>query len=155
MTAKVGKGASEKITAGKTYAAALAIATANAKDYYNLLGYNMGGNTTRMFAEGGAFTNGIVSTPTAFNMGVMGEAGPEAIMPLVQTSSGLGVRAMPAANDNNNCSEEELREVKKQNQILMAQNAILQEGFKQLINVNNKQADSLDNIESNNRRATA
>ncbi|WP_350568080.1 phage tail tape measure protein [Pseudomonas sp. H26/SER47-MNA-CIBAN-0231] len=53
----------------------------------------------QMFANGGAFTNSIVSTPTAFDMaggraGVMGEAGPEAIMPLTRTSSGkLGVLA--------------------------------------------------------------
>ncbi|MFJ2480678.1 phage tail tape measure protein [Pseudomonas sp. NPDC087598] len=54
----------------------------------------------QMFANGGAFTNSVVSTPIAFGMaggrtGVMGEAGPEAIMPLTRTSSGaLGVRAM-------------------------------------------------------------
>ncbi|KSS36661.1 phage tail tape measure protein [Pseudomonas aeruginosa] len=54
----------------------------------------------QMFAAGGAFTNSVVSTPTAFGMsggrlGVMGEAGPEAVMPLTRTSSGaLGVRAM-------------------------------------------------------------
>jgi lambda family phage tail tape measure protein len=53
----------------------------------------------QMFADGGAFTNSIVSAPTAFGMagggaGVMGEAGPEAIMPLTRTSSGkLGVIA--------------------------------------------------------------
>lgn len=53
----------------------------------------------QMFANGGAFTNSIVRTPTAFEMaggraGVMGEAGPEAIMPLTRTSSGkLGVLA--------------------------------------------------------------
>lgn len=54
----------------------------------------------QMFADGGAFTNSIVSKPTAFGMangktGVMGEAGEEAIMPLTRTSSGkLGVLAM-------------------------------------------------------------
>ncbi|MCS9499840.1 phage tail tape measure protein [Pseudomonas aeruginosa] len=54
----------------------------------------------QMFATGGVFTNSVVSTPTAFGMsggrmGVMGEAGPEAVMPLTRTSSGaLGVRAM-------------------------------------------------------------
>lgn len=49
------------------------------------------------FANGGAFTNQIVSSPTLFPMkngtGMMGEAGPEAIMPLTRTSGGqLGVR---------------------------------------------------------------
>lgn len=45
------------------------------------------------FANGGAFTNGIVSEPTAFNMAVMGEAGSEAIMPLTNVGGSLGVRA--------------------------------------------------------------
>lgn len=52
----------------------------------------------QMFANGGAFSNSIVSQPTAFgmangDMGVAGEAGPEAIMPLARDSQGrLGVR---------------------------------------------------------------
>lgn len=58
------------------------------------------GGGVQMFADGGAFTNSIVSKPTAFGMvggkpGVMGEAGPEAIMPLTRTSDGsLGVRTI-------------------------------------------------------------
>lgn len=54
----------------------------------------------QMFADGGAFTNSIVSKPTAFGMaggrmGVMGEAGDEAVMPLTRTAGGqLGVRAV-------------------------------------------------------------
>lgn len=53
---------------------------------------------TQMFAQGGAFTNSIVSTPTSFGMangarGIMGEAGEEAIVPLARTRNGdLGVR---------------------------------------------------------------
>jgi hypothetical protein len=44
------------------------------------------------FADGGVFTNGIVSQPTLFNMAQMGEAGPEAIMPLSRGADGsLGV----------------------------------------------------------------
>ena len=52
----------------------------------------------QMFADGGVFTNSIVSKPTAFGMangktGVMGEAGDEAIVPLARDSQGrLGVR---------------------------------------------------------------
>ena len=51
-----------------------------------------------MFAKGGMFTNSIVSQPTLFKFakgtGMMGEAGPEAIMPLKRDSNGnLGVRA--------------------------------------------------------------
>lgn len=72
------------------------------------------GNTiasnSSMFANGGAFTNGIVHKPTHFfakggSPGVMGEAGPEAIMPLqrgpdgslgVQMYGGNAVAATPA-----------------------------------------------------------
>jgi phage-related minor tail protein len=51
-----------------------------------------GGELMR-FASGGAFTNRVVGGPTLFPMGVMGEAGPEAIMPLARDGSGrLGVR---------------------------------------------------------------
>jgi lambda family phage tail tape measure protein len=51
----------------------------------------------RTFARGGMFTNSIVSEPTLFKFargtGLMGEAGPEAIMPLKRDSNGnLGVR---------------------------------------------------------------
>jgi len=52
----------------------------------------------QMFANGGAFSNSVVSSPTAFGMaggktGVMGEAGPEAIVPLARDSQGrLGIR---------------------------------------------------------------
>ncbi|WP_348995963.1 phage tail tape measure protein [Achromobacter sp. HNDS-1] len=46
------------------------------------------------FAKGGAFTNGMTASPVAFPMGVMGEAGPEAIMPLHRGADGsLGIRA--------------------------------------------------------------
>jgi lambda family phage tail tape measure protein len=54
------------------------------------------------FAKGGAFTNSVVSSPTMFKFadggttrtGLMGEAGPEAIMPLKRGADGsLGVQA--------------------------------------------------------------
>jgi phage-related minor tail protein len=50
------------------------------------------------YAHGGAFTNQIVSSPTYFRyggkFGVMGEAGPESIMPLRRMANGdLGVAA--------------------------------------------------------------
>ena len=44
------------------------------------------------FASGGVFTNGVVSRPTRFDIGLMGEAGPEAIMPLANVNGSLGVR---------------------------------------------------------------
>ena len=62
----------------------------------------------QMFADGGAFTNSIVSKPTAFGMaggqaGMMGEAGPEAIMPLTRTAGGaLGVRALGGGQSSSN-----------------------------------------------------
>lgn len=50
-----------------------------------------------LFAKGGAFTNTVVDSPTLFKFakgtGMMGEAGPEAIMPLKRGADGsLGVR---------------------------------------------------------------
>jgi phage-related minor tail protein len=60
------------------------------------------GRTPIGFASGGAFTNSIVSSPTMFKFadggamrtGLMGEAGPEAIMPLKRGADGsLGVQA--------------------------------------------------------------
>lgn len=57
----------------------------------------IGGGPTG-FAKGGVFTNQIVSSPTLFafagGTGLMGEAGPEAIMPLKRGANGkLGVEA--------------------------------------------------------------
>jgi lambda family phage tail tape measure protein len=45
------------------------------------------------FADGGSFTNGVVTRPTNFSTSQMGEAGPEAIMPLAKMSDGsLGIK---------------------------------------------------------------
>lgn len=60
--------------------------------------YVSAGGTLPTFAKGGTFTNSVVSSPTLFKFakgtGLMGEAGPEAIMPLTRGSDGsLGVRA--------------------------------------------------------------
>jgi len=54
-------------------------------------------NAMQRFGKGGAFTNSIVNQPTLFKFakgtGLMGEAGPEAIMPLKRDNQGnLGVR---------------------------------------------------------------
>jgi hypothetical protein len=55
------------------------------------------------YAKGGAFTNGVVDTTTFFNPAMMGEAGPEAIMPLARDSSGrLGVRGNNGGSANVN-----------------------------------------------------
>jgi tape measure domain-containing protein len=66
--------------------------------------YNEYGRAAREFAAGGAFTSQIVSRPTYFQygggLGVMGEAGPEAIVPLKRGGDGrLGISAFgPAGN---------------------------------------------------------
>lgn len=65
----------------------------------SIIGAFAGGGTTPKFADGGVFTNSVVSTPTLFKFagggkfGEMGEAGPEAIMPLKKGPNGsLGVQ---------------------------------------------------------------
>jgi lambda family phage tail tape measure protein len=71
------------------------------KGVKSLFGFADGGafnGGVQAFAKGGTFTNSIVSQPTLFKFakgtGLMGEAGPEAIMPLTRGSDGsLGVRA--------------------------------------------------------------
>ena len=68
----------------------------------NAFGGVYGDDSYSAFAKGGYFTNQIVDSPTyfrfakgsGFGTGLMGEAGPEAIMPLTRGSDGsLGVRA--------------------------------------------------------------
>jgi len=65
--------------------------------FANAKGNAFAGGSVIPFAQGGAFTNSIVNKPTLFpfakGTGLMGEAGPEAIMPLTRSSDGsLGVR---------------------------------------------------------------
>lgn len=65
------------------------------------------GSGVQMFAKGGAFTNSIVNSPTLFKFakgtGLMGEAGPEGILPLRRNSSGqLGVIASGGSQPNVN-----------------------------------------------------
>lgn len=55
------------------------------------------------FAKGGTFSNGIIDAPTLFNTALMGEAGPEAIMPLNKLPDGsLGVRAIQSSSSTDN-----------------------------------------------------
>lgn len=70
--------------------------------YTNADGNAFNANGIVPFAMGGAFTNSIVTAPTLFKFanggamstGVMGEAGPEAVMPLTRGPDGrLGVQA--------------------------------------------------------------
>jgi hypothetical protein len=68
----------------------------------NALGGVYGDDSYSAFAKGGTFTNQVVAKPTyfrfakgsGFGTGLMGEAGPEAIMPLTRGADGsLGVSA--------------------------------------------------------------
>ncbi|QBX41440.1 phage tail tape measure protein [Pseudomonas fluorescens] len=97
-----GGGGGNGLAAGSVGATSSNLGASSAGYSSNYFPQALGGawsSGVQMFANGGAFTNSIVSTPTAFGMaggraGVMGEAGPEAIMPLTRTSSGkLGVLA--------------------------------------------------------------
>lgn len=64
------------------------------------------------YALGGVFTNGVVTEPTSFHNSMMGEAGPEAIMPLDRGPDGrLGVRAMGANDDS---AAEEVRALRSE-----------------------------------------
>jgi hypothetical protein len=74
--------------------------------YTNANGNAFNANGIVPFAMGGAFTNSIVTAPTLFKFanggttstGVMGEAGPEAIMPLTRGPDGrLGVQSSGVA----------------------------------------------------------
>lgn len=72
----------------------------------------------QMFESGAAFSNSVVNNPTLFPMGVMGEAGPEAIMPLTRMNDGsLGVTADIPFNNNSQSNQQliqEVRELKKE-----------------------------------------
>lgn len=61
---------------------------------YDDLRNGLGIKSPKLFATGGAFTGQVVKRPTSFNMGVMGEAGPEAILPLANVGGSLGVKAV-------------------------------------------------------------
>ncbi|MFY8164318.1 MAG: hypothetical protein ACOVKC_08790, partial [Brevundimonas sp.] len=74
---------------------------------------NYGKNEGRTpYAKGGMFTNGIVSQPTGFDASVMGEDGPEAIMPLVNGPNGLAVRS----TGGQGAVVVELRAIREENQ---------------------------------------
>ena len=98
-----------------------------------------GGVVSQGVASGGAFTRGrvmpfatggIVTQPTTFPMrggtGLMGEAGPEAIMPLTRTPDGkLGVRAeggtAPALNVTINVSTPDVQSFRRSQSQIAAQ----------------------------------
>ena len=82
------------------------------------------GKAAQAFAAGGTFTNQIVSTPTYFahggGFGLMGEAGPEAIMPLTRMTDGkLGVQTSGTGSNVevhiHNYSGEDVRQEETEN----------------------------------------
>ena len=82
----------------------------NGKTESNAMGGVYGDSSYQAFAKGGTFTNQIVSKPTffkfkngsGFGTGLMGEAGPEAIMPLTRGADGsLGVEASGLSGSSN------------------------------------------------------
>lgn len=89
-------GLSAGLNAGASWVASLFSANGNAFDT---------SGQVQKFAKGGTFTNQIVDQPTPFKFakgtGIMGEAGPEAIMPLTRGSDGkLGVQASGSTSGN-------------------------------------------------------
>lgn len=97
--------------------------------------FNSGSVTA--FANGGAFTNSIVNTPTMSPMALFGEAGPEAIMPLSRGSDGtLGVRLMGGGLDTSSI----VSEIAESNKTLTALVRLQQAANKRII----ERLDSLD-----------
>ncbi|KAA8712949.1 phage tail tape measure protein [Pseudomonas cannabina] len=110
-TSYFGGGASAATSFGSTAGSTAAGYSDAALSGWSGIGQAKGGawsGGVQMFANGGAFTNSIVSKPTAFGIagggyGVMGEAGDEAIMPLTRTAGGqLGVRALGGGGGSSN-----------------------------------------------------
>jgi lambda family phage tail tape measure protein len=103
MFAGMGGGA-DPTAAGGDWISAVGRLSPNAK------GNAFGANGIAPFARGGAFTNSVVGSPTMFKFaqggamrtGLMGEAGPEAILPLKRGADGsLGVMASGGGGDVN------------------------------------------------------
>lgn len=103
----IGAAGSSAVIAGYTKG----YANSQKADTENAHGNVYGQDGLYAFAQGAAFTNSIVDQPTLFRFasgtGLMGEAGPEAIVPLrrlpsgdlgVQTSGGNGAQAAPVIN---------------------------------------------------------
>jgi hypothetical protein len=105
----------------------------------------MNGNGWKGFATGGVFANGVVTRPTAFDMGQMGEAGPEAIMPLTRTASGaLGVRASGGSSGGDESLINELRRLREEM-------ADLRQTSARIANSNDKMERTLTNVTEGGR----
>lgn len=105
--------------------------------------------TLQKFATGGVFTNGIVSRPTDFEFGQMGEAGPEAIVPLARGPGGaLGVRIYGRPGGDGGGSTQQHNELLAEIQRLNSRMEALNKEVRQLRQENNignsKIADAAD-----------
>lgn len=97
------------------------------------------GRPVSYFADGGAFTNGVVSRPTAFTTGVMGEAGPEGIFPLANVGGQLGVRATGAGGNS--------AEIVAELRALRQDNANMRAELRAIVKSSAKTARTLDRID--------
>ncbi len=85
------------------------------------------------YARGGVFTNGVVSQPTNFEYGQMGEENPEAIMPLVQGAKGLGIRNYGGSGKDKETLDlikRQVAEAELNNDLLEKQNELLEKLLK-------------------------
>jgi len=103
------------------------------------------------YATGGVFTNSIVSSPTAFAMGLMGEAGPEAIMPLRRGADGaLGVLArLQSPQANSDALVAEIRRLNATNEALERRLAAIARNTQAGAVHQADSADSLRNLKNN------
>lgn len=93
-------GVSVPAVSGGDFTAAMQSAVESGWVYPSAKGSYYDGSVAK-FAKGGTFTNSVINSPTLFKFakgtGLMGEAGPEAIMPLKRDANGnLGVRSTPS-----------------------------------------------------------
>ena len=99
------------------------------------------------FANGGAFTNSVVNQPTAFPLGLMGEAGPEAIMPLARGPNGkLGVHAAQPAQATQAAPNNAIRIVNVMDPSVVGDYFNTSAGEKVLVNMMRKNASAIQDI---------
>lgn len=88
---------SERISAAEATRIATQDTAKNTAELVSLIEQFVQRNASvQKFASGGVFTNTVVSKPTMFSNSLMGESGPEAIMPLTNIGGTLGVKAVPS-----------------------------------------------------------
>lgn len=104
--------------------------------------------SSHAFASGGAFTNGIVTKPTMFDMAMMGEAGDEAIVPLTNVGGKLGISANGISDNDDVVAAIQANT----DQLIRMEQGNVQL-FAQLMAVTNKNKDNLILIEQSTAEA--